>query len=376
MKPQLDITPLNEGSELGLKKPLLISGPCSAESEEQVMETARRLAKQGNIHLLRAGIWKPRTRPNCFEGIGSIGLKWLKQAGKEVGLPVTVEVANVKHVYEALRMGIDILWIGARTTVNPFAVQEIADALRGVDIPVFVKNPVNPDLPLWIGALERLNQAGIKRLGAIHRGFSTHGESKYRNNPHWEIPIELMRRHPELAMVCDPSHICGRRDLLQAVAQKAMDLNFDGLMLESHINPSKALSDAKQQVTPERYGEIINSLVMRRTATNDEVAQGSLEDLRATIDGIDREVIEVLAKRMLIASEIGQFKKANGITILQPKRWDAIIRERCNLGKIEGLTEEFMTDLYNAIHKESIRHQTAVMNNTTAVVAEAVKKQG
>ncbi len=360
MNVQLDIAPLYTG-EMSFTRPVVVSGPCSAESEEQVLETCRRLAKY-KVDILRAGIWKPRTRPNCFEGIGSVGLKWLKQAGKETGLPVCVEVANVKHVYESLRMGIDILWIGARTTVNPFAVQEIADALRGVDIPVMVKNPVNPDLALWMGALERLNQAGITKLAGIHRGFSTYGKSKYRNNPQWEIPIELKRRIPDLPIICDPSHICGRRDILQDVAQKAMDLNFDGLMIESHINPSKALSDAKQQVVPERCGEIINSLVLRDQSKDDAVLLNTLEDLRTEIDQVDNEIIEIMGKRMKIAQEIGRVKKENGIQILQPTRWDHIIQHRSEQGEKHGLTGQFMTEVYNSIHTESIRHQTKVMN--------------
>lgn len=356
----LNIAPLYEG-EMSFNRPVIISGPCSAESEEQVMETCRRLAKH-KVDILRAGIWKPRTRPNCFEGIGSPALKWLKQAGQETGLPVTVEVANVKHVYEALRMGIDVLWIGARTTVNPFAVQEIADALRGVDIPVMVKNPVNPDLALWIGAMERLNSAGITKLAAIHRGFSSYGETRYRNSPQWDIPIELKRRLPDMPIICDPSHICGRRDILQAVSQKAMDLNFDGLMIESHITPSKALSDAKQQVVPERCGEIIDSLVLRDPSKDDAVLMNTLEDLRDEINTVDAEIVEVLAKRMRIVDEIGRVKKENGIQILQPKRWDELIRNRSDKGLKKGLSNQFMTEVYNSIHTESIRHQTAVMN--------------
>lgn len=364
MQVKLNITPMEDwGLGLSRKEPLLISGPCSAETEEQVLETALRLKKQ-KIHLLRAGIWKPRTRPNSFEGIGSPALKWLKKASKETGLPITCEVANVKHVYEALRMGVDILWLGARTTVNPFAVQEIANALVDVDIPVMVKNPVNPDLALWIGALERLNGAGITKLAAIHRGFSSHSQTRYRNIPLWEIPIEMMRRIPELPMICDPSHICGRRDILQEVSQKAMDLNFDGIMLESHINPAKALSDAKQQVVPERYGEIVDSLVIRKTSTDNVMVQHTLDDLRELIDGKDQEVISILVERMGIAERIGDYKRENGITILQPARWDELIRSRVEKGEKLGLSEQFMQDLYNAVHNESIRHQTKVMNNT------------
>ncbi len=373
MKIQLNLSPLEEG-DIKLKRPVIISGPCSAESEEQVMETCTQLAATGHVQILRAGIWKPRTRPNSFEGIGSIGLKWLKQAGKETGLPVCVEVANVKHVYESLRMGIDILWIGARTTVNPFAVQEIADALQGVDIPVIVKNPINPDLALWIGALERLNNAGINKLAALHRGFSFYGEAKYRNKPQWEIPIELMRRVPNLPVFCDPSHICGRRDILQEVSQKALDLNFDGIMLESHIQPSKALSDAKQQVTPDHFKEIIDSLVLRDPKVTDAMLQHTLENLREEIDQIDQEVVSTLAKRMLVAEEIGRVKKQNGIKILQPSRWEEIIEKRTAAGEAQGLSPAFTKAMYNAIHNESIRHQTMVMNQQGSSNEEEVAK--
>ncbi len=362
MEIQLNITPL-ENWGIALGKPVLIAGPCSAESEEQVMETCLRLKAQGNVHILRAGIWKPRTRPNSFEGIGSIGLQWIKEAGRATGLPVMVEVANVKHVYECLRTGIDILWIGARTTVNPFSVQEIADSLQGVDIPVIIKNPINPDLALWIGAFERFNKAGITKLAALHRGFSSHEKTKYRNRPQWEIPIELMRRLPELPVFCDPSHICGNRELLQSVAQKAMDLNFDGLMLESHINPSKALSDPEQQVVPERYGEIIRSLLIRQENSNNPVFIHSLEDLRDSIDGLDHEIVDLVARRMAISRKIGDYKKDNNITILQSNRWDEIIRNRTREGLEKGLSEEFMLQLLNALHTESIRHQTSVMQN-------------
>lgn len=362
----LKITPVEEwGLGLGNGHPIVISGPCSAESERQVMETCRQLAKDDKTRILRAGIWKPRTRPNCFEGIGSIGLKWLKQASKETGLPVTVEVANVKHVYEALRMGIDVLWLGARTTVNPFAVQEIADALEGVDIPVLVKNPVNPDLKLWMGALERLNRAGITKLGAIHRGFSTYGHSKYRNKPQWEIPIEMMIQLPDVPMICDPSHICGRRDTLQQVGQKALDLNFDGLMIESHITPDKALSDAKQQITPTRCSEMLTDIILRNRNTTDAVFMNTLEDLRNDLDDLDAQLIALLGQRMKTAEEIGRVKRENNIQILQAKRWEKVMEQRNQLGSAQGLTPEFMEDLYNGIHKESIRHQTKVMNIST-----------
>ncbi|HRK25746.1 MAG TPA: chorismate mutase [Chitinophagales bacterium] len=359
----LQITPLNQwnvGTDLA--KPVYISGPCSAETEEQVIETCVRIAKKPYVNMLRAGIWKPRTRPNSFEGIGSVGLQWLKEAGKITGLPVTTEVANAKHAYEALRMGIDVLWIGARTTVNPFAVQEIADALRGVDVPVMVKNPVNPDLELWIGAFERLNHAGITKIAAIHRGFSTYGKNKYRNRPQWEIPIELMRRLPQLPIICDPSHICGVRHLLQEVAQKAMDLNFTGLMIESHIHPSKALSDAQQQIEPEIYHQLIESLILRTPTITDEGFLHTLEDLREIINEHDDKLIDLLAQRMKVSQKIGEYKKTTGITILQSARWSEIVQTRCEHGAKVGLSEDFISAIFNAIHKESIRHQASVMN--------------
>lgn len=353
----------SEAWNISPNKKLIIAGPCSVESEDQVMKTALGL-KDANIDMLRGGIWKPRTRPNSFEGVGSVGLPWLKDAGDAIGVPVTCEVANAKHVYEALRYRIDVLWIGARTTVNPFAVQEIADALRGVDIPVLVKNPVNPDLPLWMGALERINQSGITRLGAIHRGFSTYGDSVYRNRPHWEIPIELKRRIPNLPIIIDPSHISGRRDLIHPVSQRAYDLDFDGLMIETHITPDVALSDAKQQVTPSRFGEIIKELTLRAPTTTNEAFLDQLRDLRESIDGIDQQLVQILGKRMEVAREIGKCKKANNVTILQKNRWNEIFEKRIQIGLQEGLTEEFMGDLYTSIHKESIRQQNQIMNES------------
>ncbi len=342
-------------------KPIIIAGPCSAETEEQVMETAIALAKQG-IDVLRAGIWKPRTRPNAFEGVGSVGLKWMKEASKATGLPVTIEVANGKHVYEALKHGIDILWIGARTTVNPFAVQEIADALEGVDVPVMVKNPINPDLELWIGAFERLNRAGVTKIAAIHRGFSSYEKTEFRNKPYWEIPIELRRRFPDLPIICDPSHICGNRTLLQSVSQKAIDLDFDGLMIESHREPSKAWSDAAQQVTPDKLVELLGSLILRKESTDNADFNSHLEDLRAKIDRVDNELLETLRHRMDLAEEIGKYKKSNKVTILQPGRWDEIVNNRLIAGRKKGLTDEFITELFQVIHEESIRKQTEIMN--------------
>ena len=356
----MEIQPI-ESWGLGLSTPLVISGPCSAESPEQVMETAKGVAEHG-IGILRAGIWKPRTRPNSFEGVGTIGLKWLKAAGKETGLPVCTEVANVKHVYEALRAGIDIMWVGARTTANPFAVQEIADALEGVDVPVMVKNPVSPDLKLWIGAMERLHRAGITKMAAIHRGFSIYGHSKYRNQPHWEIPIELKRAYPELQVICDPSHICGRRDILMAVSQKAYDLNFDGLMIEAHPNPDKALSDAKQQVTPARLGEMLGELVRRDPKVHDTEELSRLESFREIIDDMDYKLIDTLAERMKVVREIGKYKKEKNLTIFQADRWNEIIQDRLGHGSPQGLSEDLLTEILQLVHKESIRHQTQVMN--------------
>ncbi|MCO5233011.1 MAG: bifunctional 3-deoxy-7-phosphoheptulonate synthase/chorismate mutase type II [Chitinophagales bacterium] len=355
---ELNIAPL---SSWGLpdKRPLIISGPCSAESEEQVIETAQRLADKG-IDVLRAGIWKPRTRPGSFEGLGKIALPWLKKAGAIIGKPIAVEVATREHVFDCLKAGVDILWIGARTTANPFSVQEIADALEGVDIPVIVKNPVNPDLQLWIGALERINRAGITKIGALHRGFSSYDKSKYRNKPMWEFPIELKRLYPNLPLFNDPSHICGNREHLASVAQKALDLDFDGLMLESHRDPDNAWSDASQQVTPEGLGEIVKGLVIRNADPN--IVANRLDELRSQIDRIDNYILEILVDRMDIVEKIGEFKRDNNITILQSGRWDEIVHDRVQKGLKKGLTEDFIKDLFEAVHQESIRHQTKVMN--------------
>ena len=343
------------------ERPIIIAGPCSAESEEQVMTTAKALAAQ-NIDLFRAGIWKPRTRPNSFEGVGTIGLKWLRKVKEETGLKVTTEVANAGHVYETLKYGIDVLWIGARTTVSPFAVQEIADALEGTDIPVLIKNPINPDLALWIGAIERIYKAGITRIGVIHRGFSAFDDKTYRNTPRWQLPIDLMRQFPELTFICDNSHICGRRDLLQPVAQKAMDLNFHGLMTETHPDRDNAWSDAKQQITPFVFKELIDSLVLREATSLNEEYLEHIEVLRTQIDHIDDELLDLLGKRMEIADSIGLYKKRNNIAILQPARWIEILEAAAAKGKKRGLGEEFIGKILKAIHQESINHQEAVMN--------------
>ncbi len=347
--------------EMKLERPIIISGPCSAESEEQVLKTCTQLAATGSVDMLRAGIWKPRTRPGTFEGIGSVGLQWLSKAKEATGLKVAVEVANVKHVYEALKNGVDVLWIGARTTVNPFSVQEIADALKGVDIPVMIKNPINADLELWIGAVERMHGAGVNRIAAIHRGFARHGEKKFRNAPQWQIPIELKRRIPDLPLICDPSHICGKRENLLSVAQEAMDLNYDGVMIESHCDPDNALSDAKQQVIPERLDEIVRSLVLRTSNTVDDPSL--LESYREQIDGYDDEILSLFAQRMKVADNIGRYKKQNGVTILQGKRWDEILRHAIDKGKRAGLSSEFIERYLKAVHQESINHQNEVMNS-------------
>lgn len=345
------------------KRPLIISGPCSAETEEQVLETAQRLAKTGKVDALRAGIWKPRTRPGSFEGIGTKGLPWLQQAKKVTGLPIAVEVATGKQVEDALHFDIDILWIGARTTVNPFSVQEVADALRGANIPVLIKNPINPDLELWTGAVERVAKAGINNIGLIHRGFSSYGNTEYRNAPMWHLAIEMKRRNPGMMIINDPSHICGRRDILMDVAQKAIDLDFDGLMIESHIDPDNAWSDAKQQVTPERLAEMLNTIVWRKEDINSEAYHQALEKLRQQINHLDDELLQLLGQRMKIADKIGEFKKNNDITILQTNRWNEILERAYQKGDGLGLTREFITKYFDAVHMESINHQNRIMNS-------------
>jgi chorismate mutase len=345
------------------KRPLIISGPCSAETEEQVVETAQRLAQTGKVDVLRSGIWKPRTRPGSFEGIGTKGLPWLQHARKVTGLLTAVEVATSKQVEDALHFDVDILWVGARTTVNPFSVQEIADALRGVKVPVLIKNPINPDLELWIGAVERIAKAGINDIGLIHRGFSSYGNTEYRNAPMWHLAIEMKRRNPELLMINDPSHICGRRDILQEVAQKAIDLDFDGLIIESHIDPDNAWSDAKQQITPERLGEMLGNIVWRREDIPSEEYHAALDKLRAQINHLDDELMQILGQRMKVAEKIGQYKKDNNITILQTARWNEILDRAFQKGEKMGLSKEFITKYFDAVHLESINHQTKVFNS-------------
>ncbi len=343
-------------------KPVIISGPCSAETEEQTIATAKQIAATGKVHALRAGIWKPRTRPGQYEGAGEEGLKWLVQAKKETGLPVTTEVANAAHVEAALKAGVDILWVGARTTVNPFSVQEIADSLKGVDVPVMVKNPVNPDLELWIGALERLNKAGITKLAAIHRGFSSFDKGPFRNAPMWDLGIQLKTQVPDLDIICDPSHIAGNRDLIALISQKALDLDMVGLMIESHINPDAAWSDAKQQITPAALGKLIDNLVVRTVSSDNKTFKDTLSLLREQIDQLDDEIMQKMSQRMKISEKIGQYKKENNVTILQVNRWEEIIQTRIALGKAMGLSPEFTRDLLKLIHEESIQIQTKVMN--------------
>lgn len=345
------------------KKPLVIAGPCSAETEEQVIQTCTRLFRTGKVDMFRAGIWKPRTRPNSFEGVGAKGLPWMQKVKELLGLPVTVEVAKASHVELCLEFGIDVLWIGARTTVNPFAVQEIADALKGVDIPVMVKNPINPDLALWIGGIERLQKAGITDVGAIHRGFSNLGEKVYRNRPQWQIPIDFKREMPDVPMICDPSHICGRRDILQEVSQKAMNLNFDGLMIESHIDPDNAWSDASQQITPEVLATLIDDLVLREYDPEKLQESDTLTRLRSQIDHVDDELINILSSRMKIAREIGSYKKEKNITILQSDRWNEILKKYVQKANNSGLSEEFITKFIKAVHDESINQQDDVFKN-------------
>lgn len=345
------------------KRPLIVSGPCSAETEEQLMETATRLAATGKVDLLRAGIWKPRTRPGSFEGIGMKGLPWMLQARKLTGLPITVEVATGKQVEDALAFDVDVLWIGARTTVNPFSIQAVADALRGVDVPVMIKNPINPDLDLWTGAVERVAKSGIKSIGLIHRGFSSYGNTEYRNAPMWHLAIEMKRRNPEMMMICDPSHICGRRDILSDIAQKAIDLDFDGLMIESHIDPDNAWSDAKQQVTPERLLELLNGIKWRHETTTEKEFITALEKLREQINHIDDELMQLIGQRMRIADRIGEYKKNNNITILQTNRWNEILERAFKKGDTLGLSKEFITKYFDAVHMESINHQNKIMNS-------------
>jgi len=339
------------------ERPIVIAGPCSAETEEQVMTTARQLAEKG-CHMFRAGVWKPRTKPGGFEGNGEKALPWMKQVKEETGMLIATEVATPEHVELALKYGMDILWVGARTTANPFAVQALADSLKGIDVPVFVKNPVNPDLELWIGALERINGAGIRRLGAIHRGFSSYDKKIYRNLPMWQIPIELHRRIPNLPIVCDPSHMGGRRDLIAPLCQQAMDMGMDGLMVESHCDPDAAWSDANQQVTPDILDYILSILVIREEMQTTE----NIKALRKQIDEIDNQLIDTLAKRMRISREIGQYKKEHGMTIIQTSRYNEIMEKRGAQGALLGIGYDCVRKIFELIHEESVNQQVAVIN--------------
>jgi chorismate mutase len=360
MTSTLNIIPFEEWLPVSTP-PMVIAGPCSAETEEQVMETAFRIAAVPQVKIFRAGIWKPRTRPGVFEGVGTKGLTWLQKVKEQTGLLVTVEVANPKHVEEALDHGIDILWIGARTVVNPFSVQEIGEAIGDRDIPVMIKNPLNPDLKTWMGAIERLNRLGLKKLIAVHRGFSFFNRSPYRNAPMWEIPIELKRLYPNLPIVVDPSHICGNRELIPATMQKALDLEMNGLMIETHFNPSKALTDKNQQVTPAHLQELLSKLILRRETGNTEFSY-KLEELRSEIDKLDEELMDILARRMNVVEEIGNYKKVNKITILQLKRWSQLTQDRIEAGIKMGLSREFILKLLESVHEEGIQRQINVMN--------------
>jgi len=349
-------------SDLNLSHPLVIAGPCSAETEQQVLKIAIDL-KDTDVTIFRAGIWKPRTRPGMFEGVGAIGLKWLQKVKEHTELLTAVEVANSSHVKLAIEHGIDVLWIGARSTVSPFIVQEIADSLQGTDKIVLVKNPVNPDLSLWLGGIERLYSANIKKLGVIHRGFSTYEKSKYRNNPEWQIAIELQSKFPDLPLICDPSHIAGRRDLIFNLSQRALDLNYDGLMIETHCDPDNAWSDAAQQVTPSSLVDIMKDLKIREMTIDKEEYQNQLDGYRQKIDNSDQLLLEILGKRMDVAEKIGLLKKSNNVAVLQNKRWNEILGKMIIDGESHGLSEEFILKIFKAIHQESINHQQNILNS-------------
>lgn len=345
------------------KRPLIISGPCSAESEEQLLTIATDLAATGKVDVLRAGVWKPRTKPGMFEGMGVKALPWMAKAKALTGLPIAVEVATARHVENALQFETDLLWIGARTTVNPFSVQEICDALRGTDVPVLIKNPINPDIELWSGGIERLYKAGIKNVGMIHRGFSNYGNTEFRNAPMWHLPIEMKRRFPDMLLLCDPSHICGNRTGLQEVAQKSIDLGFGGLMIETHCDPDNAMSDAKQQITPETLAGMLDALVWRYENTDEKEFLTALAAFREQINQLDDELLSLIGQRMKIADQIGAYKKDNKITILQTQRWNEILAKAFLKGERFGLGKDFITKYFDAIHMESINHQNKIMND-------------
>ena len=363
---KLDIIPLYDWGMFTEPRPSVVAGPCSAETEEQVMETAKGLKEMG-INVYRAGIWKPRTHPGSFEGVGAPGLKWMQRAKREYGLKIATEVASEKHVFECLKYGVDLVWLGARTTANPFLVQEIADALKDTDIPVLVKNPVNPDIDLWIGALERLNRAGIKKLGVIHRGFSTADKIKYRNDPQWQMAIELRSRHPELPFFVDPSHMAGCKDYIRELSQRSLDLGFEGLMIESHCNPSCALSDAKQQLTPAELSDLLyNQITVRDSDSDAKEWKDNIDQLRAKIDILDENLLYTLGARMKVSKQIGEYKKNNNIAILQTSRWDAVLAKVVAKGEEYGLTERFLTDVFNAIHEASVEIQNQVISDNSS----------
>jgi len=361
MSLKLEINPINSWLP-NIDNPLLISGPCSLESEKQTIETAKLLAKDDRVFIYRGGIWKPRTRPGSFEGVGSVGLKWLQLVKKETGLPVGTEVANAQHTEEALKADIDVLWIGARSTASPFVVQEIADVVKGSDAIIMVKNPVNPDVHLWMGAIERINQAGIKNIVGIHRGFTPFRQTKYRNYPNWKTFIELKRLLPNLPIICDPSHIAGKREYLYEISQKAFDMGMEGLMLESHIDPSCALSDAAQQLAPADLGKLLDKLVIRYENANNPDFENQLDVLRNRIDAIDSELLETLSSRVEIVKQIGRYKKDNNVTALQINRWTQLMENRVNLGKNLDLNETFVKILFQLIHEDSVRMQTEIMD--------------
>lgn len=369
MTPTLFIKPISEWFN-GLNQPLLIAGPCSAETEEQVLETARDIAKIEAIKVFRAGLWKPRSRPGTFEGAGDKGLKWLSRVKKETGLLTTVEVATPLHVEKALTGGVDMLWIGARTTSNPFSVEQIAQALKGVDIPILVKNPVNPDLELWIGTLERLNRVGITKLAAIHRGFYPYEKTRLRNIPKWELAIDLKSKIPNLPIICDPSHIAGLASFVPEIAQKALNLSMDGLMIETHCNPSKALSDAKQQITPAQLDQMLKNLVFRSPSSLNSEFVDILEQLRNKIDSLDQQMVDLLAQRMRIVEEIGTYKKNNNVSVFQLRRWENILKSRIEYGKRLGLEEDYIKNLLQLVHKESIRKQADILNRNDNLSGE------
>ncbi len=371
MNLKLDITPIKNWFP-NYAKPLIIAGPCSAESEDQLLNTAKQIVANNPNCIFRAGIWKPRTRPNNFEGIGDIGLKWMHTVKKETGLLTATEVANADHVEKCLENGIDILWVGARTTVNPFSVQEIANALKGVDIPVFVKNPIYPDMQLWAGALERINNAGITKIAAIHRGFQSYDNGPFRNSPKWELPIELKTACSELPIICDPSHIAGTPGLITYIAQKAMDLDMDGLMIETHIDPSTALSDAQQQIKPFELNNILSNLKIKSASITDIHLQTKLDELRANIFKLDNDLLELLAKRMAISTNIGEYKRANNITVLQVLHWKKLIETSIENGYQLGLPKSFVTAIYELIHDESIRRQSITLQ--AEITSDIVKK--